>query len=319
MKKKYLLLVFLLLIITISVSAKLPENILKGIQDNKTAAETALKNISFLIAFLAGILSLLSPCTYAILPAFFSYTFKEKKEITKMTLLFFFGSASIFVLLGLLAAFLGETVASIQFNYPLIPYASGIFLIVFGIMTILGKGFSSGFSSQKTNTDPLGIFLFGVFFALGWTACLGPIIASILLIATLLHSYLRAAILLFFYALGAFIPLFLLSYFYDKYDLHKKKWIQGKNMSFNAFGKKREIHSTSLISGALLILFGIIIFIFKGTNVFNDWDILQTKKYFYDFQRILQGSALENMAGLFLLGILLYLIYSILIKKKKVI
>ncbi len=316
MRKKFILFTLLIFfVIAASASAKLPENILKGIEDNKIAAETALKNISFLVAFLAGILSILSPCTYAILPAFFSYTFKEKKEITKMTFLFFLGSATIFIGLGLLAAFLGETVASIQFNYPIIPYASGLFLIFFGGMTFFGKGFSSGFSEQKTNTDPLGIFLFGIFFALGWTACLGPIIASILLIATLLHSYLQAAILLFFYALGAFIPLFLLSYFYDKYKLGEKRWMKGKSISFKLFEKKIETHSTNVIAGILLILFGVIIFIFKGTNVFNDWDILQTKNYFYDLQRILEGSAVENIVGLILLIIVGYIIYKALKKK----
>src|SRR3989338_4402505 len=198
MSRKIIFILLFLLVINI-VFAQLPENLVKAQEYNKQVAQDSLKNISFIVAFLAGMLSILSPCTYAILPAFFSYTFKEKKEITKMTLLFFLGSATVFVSLGLLAAAIGETLASIQFNYPVLPTIGGLFLIFFGIMTFFGKGFSSFIQSQSTSTDSLGIFLFGMFFVLGWTACLGPILASILLIASLLQNYVYAALLLFFY------------------------------------------------------------------------------------------------------------------------
>src|SRR3989339_1270068 len=74
---------------------------------NQEKSEFYLQNISFLVAFLAGILSLLLPCTIAILPAFFSYTFKEKSDLVKMTLTFFLGFALIFVLFGILASTIG--------------------------------------------------------------------------------------------------------------------------------------------------------------------------------------------------------------------
>lgn len=309
MPRKLLYLLIFLLVVTVTF-AQLPENLLKAQEYNTQVAKDAVKNISFIIAFLAGMLSILSPCTYAILPAFFSYTFKEKKEITKMTLLFFLGSATDFVFLGLLAAALGETLASIQFNYPFIPTIGGLFLIFFGLMTLCGKSFSSFFHQPLTKTDPAGLFLFGMFFVLGWTACLGPILASILLIAALLQNYLYAAVLLFFYALGTFVPLFLLSIFYDKFELHKKQWMRGNTLAFSLFGKEYTLHTTNIISGGLIILFGIIIIIFRGTTIINNWDFLRTKEYFYSFQRMLAGNTFLQVTGAILLIIFIYHIYQ---------
>src|SRR3989338_3810841 len=71
---------------------------------NQQQAVFYLQNLSFFVAFVGGMISVLLPCTLAILPAFFAYTFKERKEITKMTLVFFAGFSMIFIILGIFAA-----------------------------------------------------------------------------------------------------------------------------------------------------------------------------------------------------------------------
>ena len=81
---------------------------------NQQHAVFLLQNLSFFVAFIGGIVSVLLPCTLAILPAFFAYTFKERKEITKMTLVFFIGFSLIFVILGIFASAIGQTLTSIQ-------------------------------------------------------------------------------------------------------------------------------------------------------------------------------------------------------------
>lgn len=245
---------------------------LQRIQEyNEQQAEFYAKNISLFIAFLAGLLSFLAPCTIAILPAFFAYTFKEKKKITQMTFIFFIGFSIIFVLFGILAALLGTSLTTIVQDNSTIIFFAGILLIALGVMSFFGKGFSSFIKiKKKPKNDALGTFLFGILFALGWSACLGPILVGILLVASTFGSYIHAGFLLFFYSLGIFIPLFIFSFIYDKYDLSKTKFIQGKMWNIGPY----TIHSTNAISGILLILLGLLFVFYRSTSKLYSLPIL---------------------------------------------
>jgi cytochrome c-type biogenesis protein len=253
--------------------------------------------VSFLIAFAAGVLGILSPCILPFLPAYFSYTFKEKKNITLMTLVFFTGFALVFVSMGIVAGLIGEQTLIVLQQRWLVTIAGGVIFLMGGL-TFLGKGFGSLIHfDHKFENDVLGVFLMGVAFALGWTACLGPILAGILSMGAILGKVWLAGLLMFFYALGNLVPLFLLSFFYDRFKLSESKLIKGKVIVFNLFGKLREVHSTNLISGLLFMLMGLILVIFGGTGVFNNEDFLGTKSFFYSLQNLLLGWKYANLAG----------------------
>lgn len=280
----FLLFSILLFAGTVAGDSHVPIGLQKIIDfNNESTADFAIK-ISFFIAFVAGMLGILSPCILPFLPAYFSFTFKEKKNITKMTLVFFFGFSFSFVLMGLAAGFLGQQVLTVIQGNLLVSIA-GAMIIVFGVMTLMGKGFASILHEGRTFTNDVpGTFLFGIFFALGWTACLGPILAGILGIGAILGNPLQSGLLLFFYALGNMVPLFLLAVFYDRFNLAENRWIKGKMLSFSFLGKKREIHTTNLIGGSLFLLIGAVMLIFQGTAVVNTWDIFGTRQYFYSVQ-----------------------------------
>lgn len=270
--------------------------------------------ISFFIAFVAGMLGILSPCILPFLPAYFSYTFKEKKNITLMTFIFFLGFSTVFVGLGIFAGIVGETSLSILQTSTLINI-SGAFLIVFGLMSLFGKGFSSFIHiTKKFKNDIPGTFLFGMAFAAGWTACLGPILAGILSMGALFHSVFLAAILMLFYSLGNLIPLFLISIFYDKYNLSESKLIKGRVLKFNIDEKTYEIHSTNLISGLLFLGLGAFILIFGGTGPVNTWDWFDTKQYFYSLQDKLIAWQHANTLGVIVfilfIGLIAWFIWS---------
>lgn len=297
------LLILVLLGFSLSVSAQedLPIGLQKIIDfNNKSTADFAVK-VSFFIAFVAGMLGILSPCILPFLPAYFSYTFKEKKNITKMTLVFFIGFSIVFVAMGVVAGFIGERTLQVVQSGWLVGFA-GLILIFLGILSLLGRGFSSFIKiKHRFNNDVPGTFLFGMSFAIGWTACLGPILAGILGIGAILHNIWYSALLLFFYSLGNLAPLFILSIFYDRFNLSESKFIKGKMFKFSIAKKEFYVHSTNLISGLLFLILGVLMVIYKGTSIVNRWDFLGTKQYFYSFQNKLINWGYANILGVIIL------------------
>ncbi len=266
-----------------------------GLQSAFEQTVSDAQRISFAIAFFGGVLGILSPCILPILPAFFAYTFREKRDIAKSTLTFFLGFSFVFVLMGLSASFLGSLISDNKEAFALF---AGILLVFFGLLALSGRGFSGLKLAPARSESPAGIFLMGVVFALGWTPCIGPILGGILVLASLSSS---PALLLFMYSLGMFLPLFLASILYDRYDLSRR--LSGREVSIFGF----RIHSTNLVSGLLLVSLGLFIVSFRGTSFFNSLDPLGTKDYFYSLQRSLAASGLSDLVLLLLFVPLLYL------------
>jgi len=318
MKRAFLFfIVILVLSASVSAQSELPIGLQKIIEyNNQVTADFAVK-ISFFIAFIAGMLGILSPCILPFLPAYFSYTFKEKKNITWMTFIFFLGFSLVFVMMGIIVGFIGEQSLAIVQQEWLIALA-GVFMIILGLITMRGKKVCSYINlDKKFKGDAPGTFLFGIFFAIGWTACLGPILAGILGMSAILGNVWYSGLLLFFYSLGNFVPLFILSVFYDKFKLSESKFIQGKVLTFTIFGKQFHVHSTNLISGVLFVLIGAVLIIYKGTYIFNSWDIFGTKDYFYSIQRQLMEWQYANVLGIVLLVLFVLVVGGFLWKNKK--
>lgn len=304
-------------------ASHLPPGLLNLQESVKLDAVTNLRNVSFAIAFLAGILSIFSPCTIAVLPAFLSYTFKEKREIAKMTGIFFLGFSLAFIILGLLIAYLGKvSFVYFQGSSSAFIQAIGFLLILFGILTILGRGFTFVNIGLKTKHDVPGVFLFGALFAVGWSACSGPVIAGILSIAAVLNNYIHSAMLLFFYSLGIAIPLFITAFMYDKYNLAENKWIKGKEFKMALLGQHFEVHTTKAVSGILLMALGLLFLIYRGTTILTTADLFGRLVVFsllllaaYVFfrivvKRLVQSSNLRHISFAFLLiGTILLFLY----------
>tara|TARA_Y100000310_G_scaffold58837_1_gene54165 strand:- start:1689 stop:2615 length:927 start_codon:yes stop_codon:yes gene_type:complete len=295
----------------------LPIGIQKIIEYNFQTSYEILLSVSFFVAFVAGILGILSPCILPFIPAYFSYSFKEKKNITKMTLIFFLGFSAVFVTMGIIAGFIGEQ-SLLLLQAPWIVRLAGAFLVIMGIITALGLGFEGLFKHKvKPANDNIGTFLFGMFFALGWSACLGPILAGILGIGVYLHNWFYSGILLLFYSLGNLAPLFLLAIYWDKHHLENSKWLKGKVYTFKILGKKFYTVTIKIISGLLFILIGVVMLIYKGTSVVNTWDVFNTKQYFYLLQEKLIAWQYNNILGAVLFIIFIGLLYWGLKRKKR--
>ena len=208
-------------------------------------------------AYLAGVLSLLSPCCLPILPAYFSFTFgAQRHRVVAMSVAFFCGLATTMVVLGASFTALGALI----FPYrELVTRVGGVAIVGFGLMLLLGKGFSGMRLQERPAATLAGTYLYGLTFAFGWTACVGPILGAILTaLATTGLSVLAGALLAFIYALGLATPLTLLATFFGRLGRGSRAFqiLRGRGYTLRVAGSSLHLHTTQLLSGGMLIVVG---------------------------------------------------------------
>jgi cytochrome c-type biogenesis protein len=176
------------------------------------------------LAFSAGLLSFVSPCTLPILPAYFAFAFaSDRKQIALNTVIFMLGLATMFSLMGAGASVIGRVLLQ---NQQLILLVGGALVLIFGVMSLLGQGFS-GIQQEDGvawNAGVGGAYLFGLTFAIGWSSCVGPILATVLAMAATVEFVLHGVILGFIYALGLGLPLVLVSTFFGRTSRKSLFW-----------------------------------------------------------------------------------------------
>lgn len=220
------------------------------------AGQSALGTVLTLAlpTFLAGVFSFLSPCTLPILPAYFAFTFQAKRQqVALMTLAFFLGLATMYTLLGAALSLIGRAVYN---SRETLMFWGGLVVIGLGVANMLGKGLGSVKMQTRPSATFAGTYLFGMTFALGWTACTGPILGAL---STLLvaqgASVLAGGTLALIYTLGLALPLFLVAVFFRQLGSGSRAWkvLAGRGFTVTIFGHTLYLHSTSILSGILLI------------------------------------------------------------------
>jgi cytochrome c-type biogenesis protein len=238
--------------------------IILSLNTGSNAALAAPGGASILIlapaAFLAGIFSFLSPCTLPILPAYFAFTFQARRErVVLMTIAFFLGLATTMVVLGATATALSRILFD---NLRIITVVGGLLIVAFGFMSLLGKGFQGTPVLDRPAASLAGSYLYGATFALGWTACIGPILGALLtLLATQGIAIVQGAVLAFIYALGLGSPLIVVAAFFSKLGTGSRFWklMRGSVFELNLGFTTLHLHTTSIASGLMLIVMGILL------------------------------------------------------------
>ncbi len=316
MKKILLLLITLTLIGTVA-ALEFPPGAQKVLEYEKQVGLA----VTFLIAFIGGILTFTSPCGFVVIPTFFSYLFKERKRALFMTATFSLGMTLAFIIFGIVAGVVGNFFNEYKEFFSMI---SGALLIIFGIMLILNKGFSFfDFKIKHKPNNGWGIFFLGFFFAVGWSPCVGPILAGIVVLSTTAGSVLKSVLFFAVYSLGVALPLLIVSYFSDKYDV--AKWFTSRHIEFSLFGKKIYTHLYGIIGGTLLIIIGIIMLADKGTRIFMKeipnylpWSMT----FFTDMnEQLVQSSfftsTTANVVGVIIVLIILFVLWKAIQHHKK--
>jgi cytochrome c biogenesis protein CcdA len=222
--------------------------------------------VSYLAAFFGGVLSLLSPCSALLLPAFFAYAFQARKDLLAKTAIFYIGLATTLVPLGM-----GVSAVSRLFygQRSTLILVAGALIITLGVLQLLGGGFALPGPFSRLRGKVRGEST-GATFALGAVYgfagfCSGPILGAVLTVAASSGQVLRGAGLLAIYALGMAVPLFLMAALWDRLDLGRRSWLRGRELRL---GRLR-IHTTNLISGAMFVLLGTVFIAYEGTSALS--------------------------------------------------
>jgi len=235
---------------------------LLGNTGNYVTPARRLRHVGFgmimVLSFIAGILGFLSPCTLPILPAYFAFASQSsKKNILLMTLAFFTGLALVFSLMGATATMLGALVSQ---HHEFLLRAGGMLIVLFGLASLLGKGFSGAALRQRPALSLAGSFFFGLTFSVGWTACIGPILGVMLVLAATAKTAWSGAASLFIFALGLSLPLMILSIYLGRLDRNGCFWrfLKGKGWEVRIAGHPFYLHTTGIISGLIFISLGVL-------------------------------------------------------------
>ncbi len=220
---------------------------------------------SIIAAFLAGMVALFAPCCITVLlPAYLASAFREKKNILKMTFVFFAGIAVILIPIGLGAASLAKIFQSFHRELYIL---GGFLMIAFAVMAVLGKGLTLPMikrmmpkTSSAGTSDFKSVFLLGLFSGAA-TSCCAPVLAGAITLAVVSASFGKAIIITFAYVFGMTFPLFIAAYFYDRLKIENSNFIKGRLWQLKLGSKTLMLHSTNLMAGIIFLAMGIILLI----------------------------------------------------------
>ena len=215
-----------------------------------------------LAAFFAGILSFLSPCVLPLVPGYVSLISGASVEelqsserrvlgtVMLHSVTFVLGFSVVFIALGAVATGVGQVVNE---YHSLLSKVAGIIVIIFGlhltgILKIKALYADKRLHDVKGSSSAVGSFAVGFAFAFGWTPCIGPILATILVLAGAQGTVLKGIVLLAVYSLGLAVPFLLTSLGVDRFLVFYSRF-------------RKHLHTVEVVSGILLIAIGVLIFL----------------------------------------------------------
>lgn len=232
-------------------------------EEDYQAEGLKMTEISYIGAFLGGILSFLSPCVLPLIPSYLSFITGisyedlkagDKARVKKLTIMnssaFVLGFSTVFILLGIFSPFM-SALLNASFKGIRIYHIGGIIIIFFGlyVMGAFKLRFLSSEHRVHLENKPrgyIGSFIVGLTFAAGWTPCIGPILGTILLIAGTAGSTMYGFNLLLTYSIGLALPFMATAITINTFLSH-----------YGAIQKY--MNGIKILSGLLLIAFGVIL------------------------------------------------------------
>ncbi|HKV77113.1 MAG TPA: cytochrome c biogenesis protein CcdA [Candidatus Sulfotelmatobacter sp.] len=222
-------------------------------------------------AFIAGLISFLSPCVLPLVPGYVSLVSGAGVEELKSpqaqlmrrvmvnSVGFILGFSIVFIALGAAATGLGQVLGVYKHTLARV---AGVVIIIFGlhltgIFKIKALYTDARLHNVKGSSTPLGAFVIGFAFAFGWTPCLGPILTAILTLASEQDTLVKGIILLGVYSLGLAVPFLVTSLLMERFLKFYSRF-------------RSHMHALEVASGGLLIALGVLLVIGRFTLI-SSW------------------------------------------------
>jgi cytochrome c-type biogenesis protein len=211
-------------------------------------------------AFVAGLVSFLSPCVLPLVPGYVSMISGASVEelqsqdrkvlgtVLLHSLMFILGFTVVFVLLGATATEIGQLVTAYR---KWLTWIAGGVIILFGLhltglFKIKALYMDKRLHSVGGGKSPIGAFVVGFAFAFGWTPCIGPILSAILGFAAAQDSVVKGVLLLWVYSMGLAVPFLLTSIGIDRFLVFYGRF-------------RRHLHTLEVASGVVMIVLGVLV------------------------------------------------------------
>ncbi len=216
--------------------------------------------VGYVAAFLGGVLTLISPCSALLLPAFFAYAFGSPARLISRTCVFYLGLATTLVPLGSASSAAGALIN--EHRSAFVTAASSI-VIMLGLVQLSGRGFGLGAAGRTADRDPgsvLSVYLLGAVYGVAGV-CSGPILGAMLAMSAIGSDPVYGGALLAVYAFGMAAPVFVLAALWNRLGSQQRRWLRGRQI---ARGRWR-VHTAQLISGIMFIGIGVLLLLTDGT------------------------------------------------------
>ncbi|NLA30096.1 MAG: cytochrome c biogenesis protein CcdA [Propionibacterium sp.] len=263
-------------------------------------------DIGLVSAVAGGTLALLSPCAALLLPAFFASTIGTGPRLLLHSAIFYLGLLTVLVPLGIGAGALGSL---FMLHRQLIVLVASIVLVVLGIAQVLGFGFDPGRllpGSANLSTRAASKTGIAKTFLLGASSgvsgfCAGPILGAVLTLAATRGDTISAAVLLAAYGLGMVLPLLIVAAIWQRLGVRGQQMLRGRTFTFLG----RRFHTTSVITGLLIIGVGIVFWTTNGLVTAPELVPLETQIWLQQRAARLANPVLDVVAVLIPAALLL--------------
>lgn len=214
------------------------------------------------VAFAGGTLALLSPCSALLIPAFFAYAFPSRGQLMLRTAIFLAGLAVVLIPVGLGVGALGSLINERRAEVTLI---AGVLLIAIGLYQLALGGFevpgTAGLMGRVSGDSAIATFTLGAVYGIAGF-CAGPILGGVLTIAATSGGALTGGALLFVYALGMAVPLFVLALLWERIGPWARTRVSAGEWRIGRWSRPR----VTVISSLMFIALGILFIVFQGSN-----------------------------------------------------
>lgn len=217
-----------------------------------------LTGTSIVAAFLGGAVALFAPCCISVmLPAYFATSFRRRRALVSMTLVFALGIATVILPIAFGVSSITRVILG---RHTLVYMAGATLMVTLGVVTLAGRRLPLPRLGMQARPDrgPGAVFALGAFSGVA-SACCAPVLAGVVALSGAASSFVAALLVGVAYVFGMVLPLFVIALLWDRYDWGHSGWLRGRQVTMRVGARTGTIHSSALTSGLIMIVMGALV------------------------------------------------------------